>query len=372
MLKITHFDECCFDAQNFDENCDLLYHKPNKESGESSKNMETHALIDLILQKLRQELNLIQPSHAYNPSVPHQNGEKWCNFCVKWTNHEWHECQNRARYLRERAFQALHVQSRDVQSKSEKIPRPSLGVQPLRPSAALMSHIENKNELALVPFQSYHARDEPRTSKSLGYQPKDSQLEQAMHCYQCHGPHWTKDYPLEPEDKPRDSSSNWPELPRFCAGCAIDHLGKNCPNKPRDDNDKGKRTFLYVEVIPSPNSSENESEVVSLRVVNRVPVEKALDEPLIETKEEPVLQEIPLEEQLKSKWKNQNKHAKSKKTNLQKAKEQENSSGTDTLESSSWESIVLETPDGVRREFIVKPSTETKLAQGEIKPEAKT
>ena len=139
-----------------------------------------------------------------------------------------------------------------------------------------MSRIENKNELALVPVQSYHARDEPSSSKSLGYQPKDSQLEQAVHCYQCHGPHWTKDCPLEPEEKPRDSSSNWPELPRFCAGCAIDHLGKNCPNKPRDDNDKGKRTFLYVEVIPSPNSSENESEVVSLRVVKRVSAEKAL------------------------------------------------------------------------------------------------
>ena len=196
----------------------------------------------------------------------------------------------------------------------------SLGNQPLKTNATSMSHTENKNELALVPVQSYHARDEPSTSKSLGYQPKDSQLEHAVHCYQCHGPHWTKDCPLEPEEKPRDSSSNWPELPRFCAGCAIDHLGKNCPNKPRDDNDKGKRTFLYVEVIPSPNSSENESEVVSLRVVNRVPAEKAVDEPLLEPKEEPVLQEIPLEEQLKSKRKKRNKRAKSKKTNLQKQK----------------------------------------------------
>ena len=46
-------------------------------------------------------------------------------------------------------------------------------------------------------------------------------------------------------------------------------------------------------------------------------------------------------------------------------------SGTDTSESGSWESIVLETPDGVRREFIVKPSTETKPAQGELKPKPK-
>ena len=69
------FDECCFDAQKFDDNCDLLHHKPNqdlKESGESSKNMETHALVDFILQKVRQELNLIQPSPTYDPRVRHQ------------------------------------------------------------------------------------------------------------------------------------------------------------------------------------------------------------------------------------------------------------------------------------------------------------
>ena len=105
------FDECCFDAQKFDDNCDLFHDKPNQdsiESGESSKNMETHALVDLILQKLRQELNLIQPSHMYDPRVPHQGQTKWCEFCRTWTNHEMFECQNRERYLRERAFQALH------------------------------------------------------------------------------------------------------------------------------------------------------------------------------------------------------------------------------------------------------------------------
>ena len=66
------FDECCFYAQKFDDNCNLLHHTPNqdlKESGESSKNMEMHALVDLILQKLRQELNFIQPSKAYDPRV---------------------------------------------------------------------------------------------------------------------------------------------------------------------------------------------------------------------------------------------------------------------------------------------------------------
>ena len=56
-----------------------------------------------------------------------------------------------------------------------------------------MSHMENKNELALVPIQPYNEKCKPSSSKSLGYQPKGSKLEQALHCYQCHGPHWTKD-----------------------------------------------------------------------------------------------------------------------------------------------------------------------------------
>ena len=37
-----------------------------------------------------------------------------------------------------------------------------------------------------------------------------------------------------------------------------------------------------------------------------------------------------------------------------KNKEHESSNESDSLESGSWESIVLEQPDGVRREFIVK------------------
>lgn len=50
------FDECCFDAQKFDDNCNLFCDKPSQdsiESKESGKNMETNALVDLILQKLR-------------------------------------------------------------------------------------------------------------------------------------------------------------------------------------------------------------------------------------------------------------------------------------------------------------------------------
>ena len=188
-----------------------------------------------------------------------------------------------------------------------------------------------------------------------------------MHCYQCHGPHWTRDCPLEPEpeEKAQASCSKWPEVSRFCPGCAIDHLWKSCPHRPQS---QAKRTFNYIEVIPSPTSSENEGEVISLRVVTRVQDNKSVDQPLIDPKQEPILQECPLVENPKPK---QRKRRKSKETNPQKAKEQGSSSGTDTSESGSWESIVLETPDGVRREYIVKSSTKPKPAQGGQEPEPK-
>ena len=148
-----------------------------------------------------------------------------------------------------------------------------------------------------------------------------------MHCYQCHGPHWTKDCPLEPEpeEKAQASCSNWPEVPKFCQGCAIDHLWKSCPHRPQS---QAKRTFNYIEVIPSPTSLENESEVISLHVVTRIQDNKSVDQPLMDPKQEPILQECPLVENPKPK---QRKCHKSKETNPQKAKEQGNSSGTDTF-----------------------------------------
>ena len=122
----------------------------------SNQNLDINALADLIINMLRQDSRL-----TTNLGRTTQDGEKWCDFCVKWTNHEWQECQNRARYLRERAFQAFYVQSSGVQSISEERPRQFLGSQPLRENVTSVSHMENKDELALVPAQSYNAKGEP-------------------------------------------------------------------------------------------------------------------------------------------------------------------------------------------------------------------
>ena len=383
----TDLDECYFNAQRMDDNCNLLQKKSGQDPSvfsESSKNVDVQALVDLIIQKLRLDPKLIHPSQSHNPSESHQNPTKWCYFCVNWTDHETQECQRRIRYLREQSCQTSHPEPRTISNAIEVHPGPSTSVQ---------THTKkecNDKELALVPILPYHVKEELNSEKALMHQPKSTQLDRALHCYKCHGPHGTKDCPLESEsdEKGKASYLDWPEVMMYCKGCAIDHLGKHCPHRPGNDVRVERRTFNYIEVIPSPTSLESESEILSLRVVTRVPTKKVAttsEEPALKPKEEPTLKSNvepgpkPIEEPIlqecapgeKPKKPKRRKRNKSKKANPEKTKERGDSSGTDTSESGSWESIILEMPDGVRREFIVNSSTNPKSAQGGPKSEPK-
>lgn len=93
-------------------------------------------------------------------------------------------------------------------------------------------------------------------------------------------------------------------------------------------------------------------------VVNNVhsqQVEEVMDCTSLESLGEPPLQELSLQEQqeTKQRWNTQNRN-KTKKPNQGK------SSGMD-LEAGSWESIILETPRGVQKEYIVKSCTNSML-----------
>ena len=102
-----------------------------------------------------------------------------------------------------------------------------------------------------------------------------------------------------------------------------------------------------IEVIPSPVTSENESEPITLLAVNSSmqQTNKRKGKESTKTKrDEPLLQELTLGEQ-------------------QKRTGQTSGSDSDT---GSWDSIILETPEGVRREYIVKPSTDIEM--GSTKP----
>ena len=85
-------------------------------------------------------------------------------------------------------------------------------------------------------------------------------------CFKCGGTdHWARECP---NDKP---SMNWPRVERFCPSFHIEHLSKNCPNKPTPPaNATGPSTsnLHLVDIIPSPPTPGSD-EIASLRVVTR-------------------------------------------------------------------------------------------------------
>lgn len=67
-------------------------------------------------------------------------------------------------------------------------------------------------------------------------------------------------------------------MPRYCGGCSITHLVKDCLDRPKDDNNFGEKTMLnMVGVIPSRQISQtkNEMENVPLTVVTRAQARQA-------------------------------------------------------------------------------------------------
>ena len=85
-------------------------------------------------------------------------------------------------------------------------------------------------------------------------------------CYRCGASdHLVKDCPEPPP--PRQA---FPPIERFCVGCSMDHLPKDCPTRQGTSTSQAPKTSLnYLDVVPSPLSSENEAETVSMNVVTR-------------------------------------------------------------------------------------------------------
>ena len=150
-------------------------------------------------------------------------------------------------------------------------------------------------------------------------------------CFKCEGDHWVRDCPLDPDNKnqSRGVTTNWPRVIRYCADCGIEHLAKNCPSK-MAEKPFNPTSLGIIEVIPSPVTSENESEPITLLAVNSSTQQTSKRKGNESTKtkrDEPLLQELTLGEK-------------------QKRTGQTSGSNSDT---GSWDSIILETPEGVRR-----------------------
>ena len=71
---------------------------------------------------------------------------------------------------------------------------------------------------------------------------------------------------------------NWPRVERFCPDCHIEHLSKNCTNKPQPPASQAgppTSSLHIVGIIPSPPTSGSD-EVVSLRAVTRAQARKGV------------------------------------------------------------------------------------------------
>ena len=83
-------------------------------------------------------------------------------------------------------------------------------------------------------------------------------------CYRFARDHFIRDYPIEASEKGNRDPS-WPRVLRYCGGCGIDHLSRDCPNKPKETGTQGKATLHYVEIVGASESNET----IPLRVVTR-------------------------------------------------------------------------------------------------------
>lgn len=155
--------------------------------------------------------------------------------------------------LTQESYVDFDIYVRDVGEPSPKL---LLGSQPLR----------NRGYLGPNPL--------PRTL------PPQLQGEPAVlgPCFECNGPHLVRDCPYR--KKPQNANAQtpvaaalrmrFPPVERYCMGCCVDHLPKDCLIKPADlATPKGNVSLNIVSVIPSPTTSETEGETIPVRVVTR-------------------------------------------------------------------------------------------------------
>ena len=319
--KHVTLDDCFDDALLYEDNCNFGGAADVRETGSdssshTSRHINSEAIADLVLKKMRQEQRY--PSNRGYPRAyvcgicsgnhptglcqregnAHASGMVWCDTCRKYGTHPPESCYYRTRAANKQAQprnDQREFQNREnprVGGTGER-PVPVLGAQPPLPGAAAVRYVDvatndiNQHQ-DLVPVGSYYEEeydprghyseeiyDDPRDLMFIGHGPsrgppmgrgRQSTPPGSGACFKCGSTdHWARDCP---SDKP---SLNWPRVERFCPGCHLEHLSKNCPDKPKPPpNATGPTTssLHLVDIIPSPPTSGSD-EVVSLRAVTR-------------------------------------------------------------------------------------------------------
>ena len=315
-------DDCFDDALLYEDNCNLgggdAKDLGSDSSSHTSRHINSEAIADLVLKKMRQEQRYPQNRSGYprayvcgicagnHPTGSCQregnataSGLIWCDDCRKYGTHTTDNC-----YYRRRAANApmqprndhrdFHPRENPKVGGTANGPVPVLGTQPPLPGAAAVRYVDvatqewNQHQ-DIVPVGSYYedeydfndrysqvAPDESRELMFIGQRPprgppmargRELTAPGPGPCFKCGSTdHWARECPT---DRP---GVKWPRVERFCADCHIEHLSKNCPNKPQPPaaTQVGPPTssLHMVGVIPSPPTSGSE-EVVSLRAVTR-------------------------------------------------------------------------------------------------------
>ncbi|MCO5546848.1 hypothetical protein L7F22_000285 [Adiantum nelumboides] len=313
-------DDCFDDALLYEDNCSLggadAKEGGSDSSSHTSRHVNSETIVDLILRKLRQEQGY--PSNGGYPrayvcgisSGNHPTGScqregnalasglVWCDVCKKYCTHTTKNCYYQAR--------AANVQSQPRNDQRDFPNRENpkvggnaerhahvLGTQPPLRGAATVRYVDvTTNDLSqnqdLVPVGSYYEeeydylghysdelRDDPRELMFVNQGPpreppmgrgRQSSAPRPGPCFKCGGTdHWARECQNE------KSGTSWPRVERFCAECHIEHLSKDCPNRPNTStNQPGPSTssLHLIEMIPSPSTSGSD-EIASLRVVTR-------------------------------------------------------------------------------------------------------
>ena len=322
-------DECFDDALLFEDNCNLggadTKDLGSDSSSHTSRHVNSEAIADLVLKKMRQEQRYPQNRGGYprayvcgictgnHPTGSCQregnaiaSGLIWCDDCRKYGTHTTDNC-----YYRKRAANA-QLQPRNDQRDfhHRENPRvggtangpvlPVLGTQPPLPGAAAVRYVdvatqEYSQNQDLVPVGSYYedeydytdhysqaTHEDSRELMFIGQRPprgppigrgRELTAPGTGPCFKCGSmDHWARECP---RDRP---GMNWPRVERFCPDCHIEHLSKNCTNKPQPPASQAgppTSSLHIVGIIPSPPTSGSD-EVVSLRAVTRAQARKGV------------------------------------------------------------------------------------------------
>ena len=126
-----------------------------------------------------------------------------------------------------------------------------LGVQPPTPRTTPI-------RIAKTDFQEM-----PRMQQ----QPTQSIESFAIKCYKWNGDHYASECPNSPQEPQRPRLS---PIERYCEGCCMEHLPRDCPIRREEFSKQDPRTSMnHIEVIPSPNNYDAEAKRASLNIVTR-------------------------------------------------------------------------------------------------------